>query len=144
MIDEPDFCKIAKHTLLPLYQHSDFSVAEIVIDKPDDHRFNERTIIIVSMDNESENRENDYHKSSYWYDTLEIIVCGPDKDVCRELCLIAHDMILQTLDDLMNNDCRILGLTRGIKSIGVASFGGVLVDGYCARRTIQIHNMLKY
>jgi hypothetical protein len=140
MINEPDLVQIAFDSLQPL-QHL---VDEIAIDKPEDHRFNERTIIIVSLEPDSENRENDYAKTEYWYSTVEVIVCGPDRDNCRELCKQAHDLILAALEELQTQDERILGLARGIKSIGAATFGGIFIDGYCARRTIEIHNSFEY
>lgn len=120
------------------------SVDELVIDKPKSYKFDERFVMIVSEDLVSQTRENELEKFPYWYTTLEITVCGPDKKRCKQLCLEAFDLVIHAFHKLtLNGQGPIYGLARGEKSIGVATYGGIPIDGYCARRTLAIHNSME-
>ena len=118
-------------------------VNEIAKDKPSRHDFSDRYVLIVSEDVDSQCRENDLDKFSYWYSGVDVTVCGPDKTQCKSLCFLAFDLIIHRFTELIDrSEGPIYGLSRGDKSIGIATFGGFPIDGYCARRTLFVHNSL--
>lgn len=137
---ETDLVKIAYDALAPMQNEVD----EIAMDQPSDYKFDKRTVVIVSEDVVSQSRENDLNKFAYWYTTIEILVCGANKQSCKQLCLQAFDLVIHAYAKLVRNgEGPIYGLARGEKSIGVATYGGIPIDGYCARRTLDIHNSLE-
>ena len=132
-----DFTDIAFDAVQPMRDRVDV----IAKDFPDDLEYGNRTILIVGEDIVSVPRETDLTRPGYWITAVEIAVLGPDKQRCQELCLEAFQLVINTFHAQTQNGVGpILALARGEKEIGVATFGGILVGGYCARRILEIHN----
>jgi len=136
-----DFSEIAFEAVQPMKDKFD----EIVIDFTDNHEFDKRYVLIVSQDAFSESRESDLARFVYWYDTIEVMVCGPDKMKCKQLCLDAYDLVIKKFHSLINiEEGPIFGIARGrTKGLGIATYGNVPIKGYCASRTMEIHNRLE-
>jgi hypothetical protein len=134
-----DFSQIAFEAVQPLKN----SVDEIAIDIPSDLRFDKRTMILVG-ESDHEPNESDLTVQAYWISTIEILVMGPDRTRCRDLCLQAFQLIAEKFYSMIDRENGpIHDIARGNKYIGAAAFGGVLIDGYGARRTLLIHNTLE-
>ena len=135
-----DLAEIAYQAIQSLADQVD----EIAIDKPSNTNFDERYVIIVSEGLVSQSREDELEKLPYWYSEIEVAVCGPGKKQCKMLCLEAFQLIINHFHTLVQNGVGpIYGLARGTKEIGVATHGGFPIDGYCARRTLDVHNSLE-
>jgi len=118
-------------------------VDEIAKDFPDDLEYGNRTILIVSEGDVSVPKETDLTRPGYWISSVEVVVMGPDKQQCKQLCLEAFQLVINEFHARTQNGTGpILALARGEKEIGVASLGGILIGGYCARRTLEIHNTI--
>ena len=119
-------------------------VDTIAKDFPDDLEYGKRTILIVSEGDVSLPRETSLEKPGYWITSVEVVVLGPDKEKCKRLCLDAFQLVINEFHkQTQNGTGPILALARGEKEIGVASLGGILIGGYCARRTLEVHNTIE-
>ena len=135
-----DLTEIAYDAVQPMADRVD----DIARDYPDDLEFGNRTILIVSEGCVSQPRETDLTRPGYWISMVEVAVIGPDKQQCQELCLEAFQYVINEFyHQTQNGVGPILALTRGEKEIGVATFGGILIGGYCARRTLEVHNTIE-
>jgi len=118
-------------------------VDEIAKDFPDDLEYGNRTVLIVSEGDISVPKETDLTRPGYWISSVEVVVMGPDKQRCKQLCLEAFQLVINEFHAQTKNGIGpILAIARGEKEIGVASLGGILIGGYCARRTLEVHNMI--
>ena len=134
-----DLTEIAFEAVQPLIDQ----VNEICMDKPSRHDFGERYVIIVSEDVTHQCRENDLDRFAYWYSGVEVMVCGPDKTKCKQLCFDAFDLMIRRFNELIDrSNGPIYGLTRGEKEIGVAYQGWIPIDGYSVSRKLYIHNSI--
>lgn len=139
-----DLVEVAFEAVQELSDEIKSQFDEIAIDTPEKHDFRDRTVLIVSEDVLHQVRENELTKPGYWYSTVEVTVCGPDKMKCKQLCLEAFQKVIEKFHSLTQNGVGpILGLARGPKEIGIATFGGFPIKGYCARRILEIHNTLE-
>lgn len=144
MSDVIDLVEIAFEAVQGLSEEIKLQLDEIAKDATERHDFRDRTVLIVSEDVLHQVRENDLEKQGYWYSTVEVTVCGPSKTKCKQLCLEAFQKVIEKFHSLTKNGVGpIHGLARGPKEIGIATFGGFPIKGYCARRTLEIHNTLE-
>jgi len=144
MNDVIDLVEVAFEAVQSLPDEIKSQLDEIAKDTTERHDFRDRTVLIVSEDVIHQSRENELEKQGYWYSTVEVTVCGPDKMKCKQICLEAFQKVIERFYLLeKNGEGPILGLARGPKEIGIATFGGFPIKGYCARRTLEIHNTLE-